>query len=36
VHIHFLAWLVSDEAGEVTKLVGLYIQGNTDNSPRDR
>jgi CubicO group peptidase (beta-lactamase class C family) len=27
---------VSDESGQVTKLVGLYIQGNTDESPRDR
>jgi CubicO group peptidase (beta-lactamase class C family) len=26
----------SDEAGQVTKLVGLYIYGNTDESPRDR
>lgn len=26
----------SDESGEVTKIVGLYIQGNTDQSPRDR
>jgi len=36
VHIHFLARFVSDEAGQVTKLVGLTIYGNTDNSPRDR
>jgi len=27
---------VSDGTGRVTKLVGLYIQGNTDESPRDR
>ncbi|MGB7295669.1 MAG: tetratricopeptide repeat protein [Candidatus Aminicenantales bacterium] len=27
---------VSDESGRATKLVGLYIQGNTDESPRDR
>lgn len=27
---------VSDESGRVAKLVGLYIQGNTDESPRDR
>ena len=27
---------VSDESGRVTKLVGLYVQGNTDESPRDR
>jgi CubicO group peptidase (beta-lactamase class C family) len=26
----------SDESGLVTKLVGLYIQGNTDESPRDK
>ena len=26
----------SDESGNVTKIVGLYIQGNTDQSPRDR
>ncbi len=26
---------VSDESGQVTKLIGLYIQGNTDESPRD-
>ena len=27
---------VADESGQVTKLVGLYIQGNTDESPRDK
>jgi tetratricopeptide (TPR) repeat protein len=26
----------SDESGQVTKLIGLYIQGNTDESPRDK
>jgi CubicO group peptidase (beta-lactamase class C family) len=26
----------SDETGRITKLVGLYIQGDTDESPRDR
>ena len=26
----------SDESGQVTKLIGLYIQGNTDQSLRDR
>jgi tetratricopeptide (TPR) repeat protein len=26
----------SDESGRVTKIVGLYIQGNTDESPRDK
>jgi hypothetical protein len=26
----------SDESGQVTKIVGLYIQGNTDQSPRDK
>jgi tetratricopeptide (TPR) repeat protein len=25
-----------DDAGSVTKIIGLYIQGNTDQSPRDR
>jgi hypothetical protein len=24
-----------DESGRVTKIVGLYIQGNTDESPRN-
>ena len=32
----FRVRFVSDEAGQVTELVGLYIQGNTDESPRDR
>jgi CubicO group peptidase (beta-lactamase class C family) len=27
---------VSNGSGQVTKLIGLYIQGNTDESPRDR
>jgi CubicO group peptidase (beta-lactamase class C family) len=27
---------VSDASGRIVKLVGLYIQGNTDESPRDR
>ncbi len=27
---------VSDESGQIAKIVGLYIQGNTDQSPRDR
>jgi CubicO group peptidase (beta-lactamase class C family) len=27
--------IVSDESGQVAKLVGLYIQGNTDESSRD-
>ena len=27
---------VSDETGQVTKLIGFYIQGRTDESPRDR
>ena len=26
----------TDESGQVTKLIGLYIQGNRDESPRDR
>ena len=25
----------ADETGRVTKIVGLYIRGNTDESPRD-
>ena len=32
----FRIQFVSDESGRVTKIVGLYIQGNTDQSPRDR
>ena len=32
----FRIQFVSDEAGQVTKIVGLYIQGNTDQSPRNR
>jgi hypothetical protein len=36
MHIHFLARFVSDEAGRVTKFVDLNVQGNTDESPRDR
>jgi CubicO group peptidase (beta-lactamase class C family) len=32
----FRIQFVFDEAGQVTTLVGLYIQGNTDKSPRDR
>jgi tetratricopeptide (TPR) repeat protein len=32
----FRVRFVSDEAGQVTKLVGLYIYGNTVESPRDR
>jgi tetratricopeptide (TPR) repeat protein len=32
----FRVRFVSDASGRVTKLVGLYIQGNTDESPRDR
>jgi len=32
----FRVRFASDEAGRVTKLVGLYIQGNTDESLRDR
>jgi CubicO group peptidase (beta-lactamase class C family) len=31
----FRVRFVSDEAGRVTKLVGLYIYGDTDESPRD-
>ncbi len=32
----FRIQFVSDETGQVTKIVGLYIQGNTDQSPRTR
>jgi len=32
----FRIQFASDESGQVTKIVGLYIQGNTDESPRDR
>jgi hypothetical protein len=32
----FRVRVVSDESGQVTKLIGLYIQGNTSESPRDR
>jgi CubicO group peptidase (beta-lactamase class C family) len=31
----FRIQFVSDETGQVTKIVGLYIQGNTDQSPRE-
>jgi tetratricopeptide (TPR) repeat protein len=32
----FRIQFVADESGRITKLIGLYIQGNTDESPRDR
>jgi CubicO group peptidase (beta-lactamase class C family) len=32
----FRIQFASDESGQVTKLVGLYIQGNTDESLRDK
>ncbi len=32
----FRVRFVADETGRVTKLVGLYVQGRTDESPRDR
>ncbi len=32
----FRIQFVSDESGQVTKLVGHYIQGNTDQSPRNQ
>jgi CubicO group peptidase (beta-lactamase class C family) len=32
----FRMQFISDETGQVTKIVGLYIQGNTDESPRNR
>jgi hypothetical protein len=35
-YAQFRIRFVSDALGRVTKLVGLYIQGNTDESPRDR
>jgi CubicO group peptidase (beta-lactamase class C family) len=33
---YFRIRFVSDDSGRITKLVGLYIQGNTDESSRDR
>ncbi len=35
-YAQFRIRFASDESGQVTKIVGLYIQGNTDQSPRDR
>jgi len=35
-NVQFRVRFVSDSSGRITKLVGLYIQGNTDESPRDR
>jgi len=35
-YAQFRVRFAADETGQVTKLVGLYIQGNRDESPRDR
>ena len=35
-YAQFRIQFASDESGQVTKIVGLYIQGNTDESLRDR
>jgi CubicO group peptidase (beta-lactamase class C family) len=35
-HGQFRVRFVTDETGRAVKLVGLYIQGNTDESPRER
>jgi CubicO group peptidase (beta-lactamase class C family) len=35
-YARFRIQFISDDSGQVTKLVGLYIQGNTDQSPRNR
>jgi len=35
-YAQFRIQFVSDESGRVTKIIGHYIRGNTDESPRDR